>query len=108
MEQRLISLLVVPPVIRQLAAPSKSFMQRPLPPRRNLILERVIAGPGQLMGYRLYGYDPVGLGLLALIEPPSAFVIAHGEVRSLDERPCQIFVPVLAVALAFLLVVAPA
>ncbi len=45
----------------------------------------------------------MALGLLSLIEAFDPGIVADGEVGCLDIRPGQILVPVLGIALAFLL-----
>jgi len=56
--------------------------------------------------HRFERHHTLGLGLLSLIEPVDRTTKPDGKVGCFDERPGQILIPVLGVALAFLLAVA--
>ena len=57
------------------------------------------------MRHRLDRHNPVGLGLLSLVEAADERVKTHRKVGRLDKRPGKILVPVFSVAAPFALAV---
>ena len=71
-------------------------------------MEHVVAGACKLVRERFGRHDRVGVRLLAFIETLGFGAKAARKVRRLDERPGQILVAVLDVALALFLAVGEA
>src|SRR3972149_3646584 len=74
---------------------------------RNILLDHVVAGPGQLVGDRLEGHDTLRPGLLALVIATDRRVVPDREVRRLNERPAQERVAILRVPRSFALPIGP-
>src|SRR3990172_229895 len=74
---------------------------------RNVLLDHMVAGPGQLVGDRLEGHDALRPGLLALVIATDRRVVPNREVRCLNECPAQKRVAILRVARSLALPVSP-
>src|SRR5215831_4332862 len=69
----------------------------------HLIAQHIETGTRQLVSERLDGEQRVALAALAFIEAPRARQVTNGEVSRFHERPCEIWIAVLAIGLTFLL-----
>ena len=72
---------------------------------RLAVLHHVVARARQLVRHRLDGHHRQAAGALLLVPALDRRVVAHREVRRLDEGPGQVLVAALGVALALLLAV---
>src|SRR6478752_1149839 len=73
-----------------------------------MLLQHMVASTRELVRERLARNDRVGVGLLALVEALGFRAIAAREMGRLDERPREIAIAILHVALALLLAVGDA
>ena len=86
-------------------APANLRAKKRFLPKRHLISDGVIAGPGQLITHRLGRYCLVCLGTLSLVVAAKTLVVSSGMMRGLNKGPGKIAIAVFSVSLSLLLAI---
>ena len=85
--------------------PSPCLAKYSLLTKWHLVSHYVIADPGQLIAYRLGGYDLIRLGRFPLIITAKLSIMPSGKMRGLYKGPAQIAITILTIPSALALAI---